>query len=96
MLAVTPTSLPAPIAPSLVNDPPITIVWPLTAMVCTVPLGAGFHGSTAPVRRSIAAAWLRAICRAPGDAPAGLTDVNFPPRYAVVPLMTTTSTRPLV
>ena len=65
-------------------------------MVWTVLLAFGFQGRSAPVSTLIAAAWLRATSPVPAASPDGRTDVKSPPRYAVDPLMTMVSTRPLV
>ena len=82
--------------PTVPNVPPRYTVCPFTAIVCTVLFAFGSHGRSAPVARLIAAAWLRATSPVPAGSPEGRTEVNSPPRYAVVPLTTTVSTRPFV
>ena len=53
---------------------------PTTWMARTVPFAFGFHLTSLPVTMLNAATWLRATSPEPAAAPAGLTDVNWPPR----------------
>ena len=75
--------VPAP--PTCVNAPPRYTFDPTTLIARTVPFAFGFHGSSAPVERLTAATWLRATSPVPAAAPGGRIDVNWPPRYTVLP-----------